>query len=418
MNLPASTDLERHLIGQCILDGRMVTRELSVTDFYRHSYQRMWAGICELDENGRTIGAMELYELLKSQPGGDPPPLSEITNLTFGLIHNFRPTEWVAKLKRYAVRRHLLRELSATMIAIEDSDDVGAVLTSLETKLEQVRTGLAEKDERFVSLAEVIEFEVKPALLRLKEGQTTKISTGFPAIDQYLGGGLALTDVFVVAAHTGGGKSAFVLQMALNIGKQGVPVAFLSGEMSNEENGLRALSQEAGFMNLNSCYWLQDSSYEQLLEWADYIKNYPVYFDHKTLDTATLRAHVRAMVKEKEIKVLVVDYLQLLQLGGVNPKTRHEKITEVSLAIKRIAVEFGIALVEVVQYNREGSKSGKASMHDLEASGQIEKDASIIMLIDRENESEHVVMRFEKGRNTGKTEIPGRYEGSKLKFTI
>jgi replicative DNA helicase len=79
-------------------------------------------------------------------------------------------------------------------------------------------------------------------------------------------------------------------------------------------------------------------------------------------------------------------------------------------------MEFGIAVIEVVQFNREGSKSIKSSMHDLEGSSQLEKDASLIFIIDREEDSSEINLRLVKGRNAAKTQIPGIFRGMTLNF--
>lgn len=417
-SLPANLEAERHMLGQCILDGKLVNRELSTTDFYLHGHQQIWSAICELDENGAEIDALTISELLKEN-GVKQISVPQLSELTYGLVYAFKPADWVADLKRYALRRHLLRVLSIQMVKLETDSDTGEVLRTLEAMVDEARTDLSEKDERFVSFADVMDFEVKPALERLlSPDDSEKISTGFPVIDKMIGGGLSLSDVVVVGSTTGSGKSAFVLQLAQNIAKGGVPVAFLSGEMSNRENGLRAVSQEAEMFNLNSCTWLQESGYNQAMTAVEKLRDLPVYIDHKTLDTLTLRSHIRALVREKGVRVLVIDYLQLLKLGGRDPKTRHEKVTEVSQEIKRLAIEFNICVIQVVQFNREGSKSGKSTIHDFEASGQIEKDASIIILIDQDKESGTTTLRFEKGRNTGEFEVRGRFKGEHLKFHL
>jgi replicative DNA helicase len=131
----------------------------------------------------------------------------------------------------------------------------------------------------------------------------------------------------------------------------------------------------------------------------------------------TLASHVRALVREKGIKVLVVDYVQLLKIQKSDTRTRHERITEVSQELKRIANELEICVIEVAQFNRVGSKSGKPSMHDLEASGQLEKDASLIFVLDRdETDPQLINLRIVKGRNSGQGIIEGRFTGESLRF--
>jgi replicative DNA helicase len=113
----------------------------------------------------------------------------------------------------------------------------------------------------------------------------------------------------------------------------------------------------------------------------------------------------------------VIDYIQLLKLNRVDKHTRTERITECSQEVKRIAMEYGIAVIEVAQFNREGAKSGEPTMHDLEGSSQLEKDTSLIFILDRPNpEQPNVKLRIVKGRNAGTSAIEGFFKGWRLTF--
>ncbi len=255
-------------------------------------------------------------------------------------------------------------------------------------------------------------------LADLRHGVTRRISTGFSALDRLVGGGISLSDVVVVAALPGAGKSSFVLQLAAQIAGQGVPVGFLSGEMSNRENALRLLSQMSKTANLNSVTHLGETEFEYLTQWVNHkpFNDLPIYFNSQTSDLHTLSRSLRGMVEEKGLKVLVVDYIQLFRLNRFDRVSRFERIAEVSQEIKRIAMEYGIAVIEVAQFNREGAKSLKTSMHDLEGSSQLEKDASLIFIIDREEDSAGITLRIVKGRNSGKCELRGTFQGALLNF--
>lgn len=413
-----STESEKHLIGITLLNRHIPVgaREVAPSDFVTPQYKATWQAFLTLSEAHQEIDHISAHELIRR----NEPTLatwftaSELVNTTLGMVHGINERVFVKAIKDAALRRYIAAELQEQIKSL-DTEDGDTTITNLRRMVEDLGTE-ASVGGHFVKLADILEHEVKPALYDLEKGETSKISTGWESVDRMIGGGLSLTDILLVAGLPGSGKSALVLQMAVNIAKQGVPVAFLSGEMSNKENALRLLSQAAGFANLNSQVHLTQTERAELVEWADALKSVPIYFDSRTYDLQSVGKAMRSMVEHHGVKVLVVDYIQLLKLSKNDKQSRYERITEVSQEVKRIAMEYGVAIIEVAQFNREGAKSGKPKMHDLEGSSQLEKDTSLIFIIDREAGTPNVAIRIEKGRNSGLGEIPGRFAGYKLTF--
>lgn len=414
-NLPNDRNLEAQFIGQSLVDKRPAA-EVSTTDFHDHNMRSMWAACLELHEEGREVEPFALLAVAKRIGLTRDVQVSELMHIMAGLVPGADCSKLADDLRSLALSRWLIRELYDKLKQLQNGESVRNTVHSIEESFDTIRTDLAPKKERFVSMAEIIDKDVIPALDRLEKGQTKKISTGFDKIDREIGGGIQAPEVWVVGADTGGGKSAFVLKLAMNIADQHVPVAYVSAEMSDEEQGLRAVSQASGSSNLNGRIRIHSDERETLLQWAEGMKRLPLYFDSQTTDLRTLRESLRSLVKKYGIKVLIIDYLQLFKNEPGDKRKRAERIADASQEIKRIAVEFDLAVIEVVQYNREGAKSGKASLHDFEGSGQIEKDASLIALIDREENSSKVVIRFVKGRNSGTCSIEGTFNGPNLKF--
>lgn len=408
--LPGDEMAEKFIIGTTLADGRIPpsARDLATTDFHSPVYRAAWGAFLELDADGREIEPFAAFDIIKrTKPNFE---ISHLTQTTVGMT-KFNEAIYVKKIKSESARRNKIRELWTGIEELQNGGDI----SWLKNRLEDLDLG---KQNRFRSLAEILETEVKPALIDLHRGITNRIPTGFEAIDRVIGGGLSLSDVLLVAALPSSGKSAFVLQTAVSIAKQGVPVAFLSGEMSDGENAKRLLSQAARFLNLNSAVHISSDELDFLTKWADALKTLPIHFDSKTYDLQSLARSLRSLIDETGIKVLFIDYIQLLKLNRFEKQSRYERITECSQEVKRIAMEFGIAVVEVAQFNREGAKSGKPSMHDLEGSSQLEKDTSLIFILDREENSDEVTLRIVKGRNTGTCEIKGRFTGATLNFSF
>jgi replicative DNA helicase len=411
--LPNNIEAERGLIGLTLVKGFVPAgaRSLTTTDFYDRGNRDIWSAVLELAEEHRAVEPLAVADIVKRN--GREVKASELLAMSAGIPANHEST-YVEKIRGTAIRRLIIAQLHDGINAIVRGErNAIANLKSTLADLEFIEDGKGS----FVSMEDVVEKEVKPALYELEKGITHKIKTGWGALDRVIGGGLSLSDMMLVAALPGSGKSAFVLQLASNIAKQGYKVAFVSGEMSNKENGLRLLSQLSGTMNLNSATHIAPDERKFLCEWADEMKKLPIEWNCRTYDLRTLSANLRPLV-DRGVKVLVVDYIQLLKLDKLDKKTRTERISECSQELKRIAMEYELAVVEVAQFNREGAKSGKPTMQDLEGSSQLEKDTSLICLIDQIEDSQNVNLRIVKGRNTGQTSIEGMFEGWKLTFSF
>ena len=430
-SLPSSEGAERIILGTVLIDNEImqqVAEALEAGDFYSPLHRRVFAAMLALHATQRNINPIAIGEELKKDGpidaiGGVP----TITNLTFGLPYLSDLSEYIETVRKKSALRKLIRTMGRlTHNAMSESEDVEDVFADAQTQINEicleVESGRA--DGHFVSLERVIDNDVLQALDNLRHGRTSKIPTGFRQIDLSIGG-LTLSDVLLVAADTGAGKSAFALQMAYQIAAQGIPTAFLAGEMTNAENVLRLLSQVSGVTNLNWLQHISDHEYQLLLDWATAIKNAPIYFEHRISDMQTLRTHLRSIVRRHKVKVLVIDYIQLFKMEKLDRRKRNERIAEASQEVKRLANEMGIAIIEVAQYNREGAKSGNAGLHDLEGSGQLEKDASLIFLLDlsdgefedgERRKYREAKLRIVKGRNVGKGECVGRFYGRSVQF--
>ena len=412
--LPKNEDAERALVGLAFLDQMIPVeaRDLKAADFSNQFLRSAWAAMFELEADGLEIHPITVVERMRRN--GMRYGIAELTATTNGVLRN--PAMLAGQVREASVKRQVMRRLYDSIADIGSGKLAVSEIKARVGEIEAVGAPLG----KFRRLDEIIEREVRPALQELREGRTSKIPTGFGRLDSLIGGGLSPSDVMVVAALTGIGKSAFVLQMAASIAAQMVPVAFLSGEMTDRENGLRLLTQAARVYNLNSETKIHESQFYFLSEWADALKDLPIWFDSTTFDLVTLRRHLSRLVETAGIRVLFIDYLQLFRAGRGTERSRTERIAEASQEVRRIALEFGVAVVEVVQFNREGAKGGRPGLHDLEGSSQLEKDASIVLVIDRDAATGArggaVSVRIVKGRNAALSEFSGTYDGPSLRF--
>lgn len=431
-SLPSSPESEQVILGSIILDNnamQQAAESIGAEDFYSPINRRIFAAMLSLYAKQSPIDPILVAEEMKidgsiESIGG----ASTITNLSFGIPHFMNLDSYLEVVRQKSNLRQLVRRCNSIVNnALAEEMEPASVFADAQGQINdlclQAESGIS--DEHFVPLNRIIESEVFPALDRLLSGQSPKIPTGFQAIDKAIGGGIALSDVMLVAADTGAGKSAFALQAAFQIAQQGIPTAFLAGEMTNLENVMRLLSQVSGITNLNWLTHVSQTEYDNLRDWAVAIQNAPINFEHRISDLQTLGTHLRSLVRREKTKVLVIDYIQLFKLEKVDKRKRNERIAEASQETKRLANELGIAIIEVAQFNREGAKAAQASLHDLEGSGQLEKDASLICLLELgEDERKDAAgrkfldstVRIVKGRNAGRSEILGRFYGSSVRF--
>lgn len=420
--LPHSEEAELNLIGSTILDGAIpvAARDIKPGDFYNINYQAVWKACLEIDQDSRSIDPFSIYELMKwNEPALTKTfSMQDLYKTTNGLYHGASGERSFADaIRQNATKRYLIKRLYQSARAIASEPGLDAV-QSLVKDVADLDIRANTRQGSFKLLRDVFDADVEPALEELHSGlRSSKIPIGFPVIDEILGGGLSTSDVLLIAGLPGSGKSALMLQTATNIAASGVPVAYVSGEMTDRENGFRMLSQASQITNLNSLQHIDANELSDLRAWSDNLKSLPIYLDSRSSDLQTIARSVRSLVENVGVKVVFLDYIQLFKLNRYESRIgRTERISEVSQEIKRIAMELGIGIVAVAQFNREGAKSGKPSMHDLEGASQLEKDASLIFIIDQERGSNAVELRIAKGRNVGTCMIPGTFTGRCLEF--
>ncbi len=430
-SLPSSVDAEAAVLGSIIVNNSnldTVAERLHTRDFYTQFNRDVFEAMLKLGENGQKIDPLLINEEINRN--GSFSSIAEISGLTAGVPGVMDLEIYTSLIRKKSIRREIIETCRSTERDARDCDsdsDVSNLLAGFETRVHELRAR-AEADEKityFTRLDHVIDGYVLPALDDLSKGTSRKIPTGFPLIDAAIGGGLARSDVMLIAADTGCGKSALALQFAYKIAKSDVPVAFLAGEMSSGENVLRLLSQVSGITNLNWKHQISRPEHEALKDWAAEIKEVPIYFEHTLSDLQTLRTHLRTLVREHKIQVLVIDYVQLFKLGKLDRRSRSERIAEASQEIRLIANELNIAIIEIAQLNREGARASTPGIHDLEGSGQLEKDASLILILELDKKQcideydrkfQEARIRIEKGRNVGRGKVTGRFYGSSVRF--
>ena len=389
---PQAVDLEEVVLGAMMIDKKGVDEVIDILQpeaFYKESHQLIFNAIISLFEKQEPIDIKTVSFQLKkdgnlNSVGGDY-YLIELSQKVSSSAH-------IEFHSRIILQKFIQRKLiSISNDIIEDSydetSDVFDLLDKAESKIYDISQRNLKKNtqsaEDLVSAA-----KKKIEEISKKEG-LSGIASGFGEIDR-LTSGWQPSDLIIVAARPGMGKTAFTLSMARNITvENNIPVAFFSLEMSAIQLITRLISSETG---LNSeklrTGKLEKFEWELLNVKVTNLENAPLYIDDTpSLSIFELRAKARRLSSQYGIKLIVVDYLQLMTLGSSQKSgNREQEISTISRNLKALAKELDIPIIALSQLSRAVELRGgtkRPILSDLRESGAIEQDADIVSFLYR-----------------------------------
>ena len=390
---PQAIELEQAVLGALMIDNESLSDaidSLQAEYFYVPKHQKIFEAIVNLFNNTKPVDILTVSEELKrleyfDNIGG----LAYISELTNNVASSSN-TEFHARIiAEKFIKRSLInisRKISTD--AFDDAVDIFDLLNNAEAELFTVTEGTLRKSYDKMSTL------IKGALenietLRNKEDGLSGIPSGFTNLDRVTSG-WQQSDLVICAARPGMGKTAFALTMARNIAvEHNTPIGLFSLEMSSEQlvNRLIASEAELGASKLRKGD-LADHEMVQLHEKIKHLTEAPIFIDDTpALTIFELRAKARRLVKNHGVKIIMIDYLQLMQAGG-NSGNREQEISTISRSLKGIAKELKIPVIALSQVNRgvesrTGVGSKRPMLSDLRESGAIEQDADIVTFIYR-----------------------------------
>lgn len=390
--MPHSIEAEQSVVGAMLMDKDAITAAsemISGSDFYQSAYGIIFDSMVELFNEGKPVDLITLQERLREK---DVPP--EIASLEFVRdLVTAVPTS--ANVKYYAqivADKAMMRRLIKLNEEIENVCYAGK--EPLEAVLEKTEKSVFELLQRrntgeYVPIRQV----VLNALERIEKasknkGTVTGIPTGFIDLDYKLSG-LQPSDLILVAARPSMGKTAFVLNIAQYVAfKKNRSVAIFSLEMSKEQlvNRLFSLESRVDAQKLRTGN-LQESEWEKLIEGAGIIGNSKLIIDDTPgISISELRSKCRKYKLEHDLKIVIIDYLQLMT-GSGRSESRQQEISEISRSLKALARELNVPVVALSQLSRavEQRPDHRPMLSDLRESGAIEQDADVVMFIYRDD---------------------------------
>lgn len=391
--LPHSIEAEQSVIGSMIMDREAITIASELIcgdDFYGKQYGVLFDTMVELNDEGKPVDLITLQDRLKEK---DVPP--ETCSLEFiGSLITGVPTS--ANIKYYAnivAEKSTLRKLIRLNEEIANACYVGK--DNLEVILEDTEKRVFELIQKrntgdFVPIRQVVMNAMdKIEKASKNNGNVTGIATGFIDLD-YRTAGMQPSDLILIAARPSMGKTAFVLNIAQHIAfKLNQTVAIFSLEMSKEQlvNRLFSLESRVDSQHLRTGN-LSDAEWEKLIESAGVIgKSNLIIDDTPGISISELRSKCRKYKLEHDLKIIIIDYLQLMSGSGRGSDSRQQEISDISRSLKALARELNVPVVALSQLSRavEQRPDHRPMLSDLRESGAIEQDADVVMFIYRDD---------------------------------
>ncbi len=395
--LPHKTDVERLVLGSILLHPDSLTEVMDILSpevFYDGRHAVIYEAMVELSNDNLRID-LPMLEARLQRKGR----LEEVGGVDY-LMQLMEPVAATINLFSHAsllVETHILRRLilmahQTLSEARQQQTDTFELLNRTEQSLFEIMERLFHSN--YLPLREVIgEFQeqLEEAIQRFQQDQQglTGVPSGFPEIDE-LTGGWQKTDLIVVAARPGMGKTSFMLSMARNAAfVYKMPVAIFSLEMGRLQIVGRLISMESKVeISKLRTGNLTPDELERVRAAMQTLEEVPMFIDDTpALDPFELRAKARRLVAHHKIKLIMVDYLQLMQLQGQRRPSfnREQEISTISRTLKSIAKELEVPVIALSQLNREVERRGdkRPILADLRESGAIEQDADMVLFIHR-----------------------------------
>ncbi|MGN0343540.1 MAG: replicative DNA helicase [Lachnospiraceae bacterium] len=392
--MPNSLEAEQSLIGSMIMDrdAIMVASELLVKeDFYHQQYGILFEAMVELFNNREPVDLITLQNKLKEK--NVPPEISSLEYVKD--LVDAVPTSANAKYYAEIVKdKSMLRRMIHTTEDItndcyQGSESTEVLLEQTEKKIFDLLQNRGGGD--YVPIKQVVLNALNKIEKASKtQGNVTGIATGFLDLD-YKTAGLQPSDLILVAARPSMGKTAFVLNIAQYVAfHSDLCTAIFSLEMSKEQlvNRLFSLESRVDAQKLRSGD-LSDADWEKLIEGAGTIGQSKLIIDDTPgISISELRSKCRKYKLEHDLKLIIIDYLQLMSgSGGKSSESRQQEISDISRSLKGLARELNVPVIALSQLSRavEQRPDHRPMLSDLRESGAIEQDADVVMFIYRDD---------------------------------
>jgi replicative DNA helicase len=392
---PAAVEVEMAVLGAMILDNESVPKAFEILKpeyFFDKKNRLIFEAMNSLYESNEPIDAVSLYEELRKDSNEKINKVEESGGATYisKLSEDISSAANIDYHARVVLEKWILRQLISTSMdiagsAYEGNRDVFDLLDEAESKIftiseEGTKESFTPMDKAVREALELIE------AIHSKNVSSFSVATSYFALDDILGG-LQKSDLIILAARPSMGKTALALSIARNAAiEHEVPIAIFSLEMSTTQLAIRLISAEAR-INAHSVRTGKFRAEEgaKISRTVHKLSKAPIYIDDSPgLTILELRSKARRLKTEKNLGLIIVDYLQLLT-SSMRVESREREISIISRSLKALAKELNVPVVALSQLNRavESRADKRPMLSDLRESGSIEQDADVVMFLYR-----------------------------------
>ena len=432
---PQALDVEEAVLGAMLVEPASIDEsmeELSAACFYDPQHRMIFEAMSELVNEHVSIDLVTVSEKLRSKGNleavGGPVVLAGLSQNIAAAAH----IEYYIKiLKQKTIQRDLITaSYEILKQSFDESTNVDDLIDNAQTKVFAAIQNNVKRDVQDIGSI------INSVLDNLQELQNTTglsgVPSGYPSIDR-ITQGWQKSDLIILAARPSVGKTAFALNIARNAAvESNMPVAVFSLEMSADQLGKRLITTESGLSGekIKGGIKLEQYEWVQLEDTLKRLAKAPLYIDDTPgIPIMEFRTKAKRLVKQKGVRLIVVDYLQLMQ-GPVELRgLREQEVAAISRTLKATAKELNIPIIALSQLSRNAVQrtggTGKPQLSDLRESGSIEQDADMVIFIHRpdfvgmsENpeDKEKAYICIAKHRNGEVCDIEMKYKANQVKF--
>lgn len=392
---PQAVDLEEAVLGALMIDSGCLDEVMAVLKnsdiFYKDAHKQIFGAVKELYFKNEPIDILTVSKQLKKQlklenVGGDYYLIS-LTQRISSSAH----TEYHARiLIQEFVKRQMIK-LASEMIAeaYDDDKDIFDLLTKATAGIDSLndQTAVGSNDTTHKEALQKIQDKIEILSARNSD-EISGLHTGFKQLD-LVTSGWQPTDLIVIAARPGMGKTSFILKTMLDNVKNDIPVGIVSLEMSTVQLTTRMVACNSHF-HLNQLFrqgFEHTKYFQQFFDIKQKMEKYPAYYDDKSTDVYDVIAKIRKWKRVYGVKMVMIDYLQLMSCKSLGKNSiREQEISTITRLLKRLAKELNIPIILLSQLSRGVEDRGgdkRPMLKDLRESGAIEQDADVVAFIYR-----------------------------------
>jgi len=432
---PQALDVEKAVLGAMLIEPSTVDEameELSASCFYDPQHRMIFEAMSELVNEHVAIDIITVSAKLREKGNlekiGGAVTLADLSQKVGAAAH----MEYYVKiLKQKTIQRDLITaSYDILKQSYDDSVKVDDLIDNAQTKIFTAIQSNVKKDVQEIGSV------INTAMIEIQEAQTQEglsgVPSGFPTIDRVTMG-WQKSDLIILAARPSVGKTAFALNLIRNAAvDHNMPVAFFSLEMSAIQLAKRLMTSESGLTadKIKGGSKLEPYEWEQLEYKLKNLSKAPLYIDDTPgIPVMEFRTKVKNLVKQKGVRLIVVDYLQLMQGPAELRGMREQEVAAISRTLKGTAKELNVPIIALSQLSRQSvqrsSSNGKPMLSDLRESGSIEQDADMVIFIHRpdylglgetNDDKEKTQIIIAKHRNGATCDIDMRFKSDSVRF--